>query len=80
MKSHIPPLQDIRLQLQALRFADLEVLAQRSGVGFGTLMKIRAGQTPNPGIETVRKFIHHLPRAAVAKRSSRKPTQEQPHV
>ncbi len=69
MKSQIPPLQDIRQCLQALRFVDLEAVAQRSGVGFGTLMKIRTGQTPNPGIETVRKFIAHLPAAPRVKRA-----------
>ena len=77
MKSQIPPLQDIRQRLQALRFVDLEAVAQRSGVGFGTLMKIRTGQTPNPGIETVRTFIAHLPAAPRVKRArrSRPPTE-----
>lgn len=36
--------------------AALHALADKSGVPFNTLVKIRSGYTPNPGIETVRKF------------------------
>lgn len=36
--------------------AALHALAEKSGVSFHVLVKIRLGYTPNPGIETVRKF------------------------
>jgi hypothetical protein len=44
-----------------LRTGELRELAAISGVPFRTLLKIRLGDTPNPGLETVRKFFHLLP-------------------
>ena len=61
MQTLIPSTSDVRKRLQALRLHDLELVARASGVPFSTLIKIRTGQTGNPGIETVRKFIEHLP-------------------
>lgn len=57
MQSAIPSTDEIRRRLQVVKITELDDLARRSGVPFGTLMKIRTGQTANPGIETVRKFI-----------------------
>jgi hypothetical protein len=57
MQSAIPSTDEIRRRLQVVKLAELGELALKSGVPFGTLMKIRTGQTLNPGIETVRKFI-----------------------
>jgi hypothetical protein len=39
---------------------DIQRLADLSGVPFHTLLKIRSGETLNPGIETVRLFAGHL--------------------
>jgi hypothetical protein len=39
---------------------DIQRLADLSGVPFHTLLKIRSGETMNPGIETVRLFAGHL--------------------
>jgi len=46
--------------------AEVKELASKSGVPFTTLWKIRVGPTNNPGIETVRKFIDHLPKVKQA--------------
>lgn len=56
----IPPIQDVRAQLAALSVPALRELADKSQVPFDTLTKIRSGYTPNPGIETVRKFYPDL--------------------
>lgn len=37
--------------------AQLHELANASLVPFTTLIKVRSGETVNPGIETVRKFL-----------------------
>ena len=47
-----------------LGHARLQALALASGVPFTTLWKVRSGETANPGIETVRKFLPHLPELA----------------
>ena len=36
-------------------------LAELSGVPATTIYKIKRGETENPGIETVRKFMRHVP-------------------
>lgn len=56
----IPALQSIIEKLSALSDKELAALAVTSGVGVSTLQRIRKRQTPNPGIETVRKFLPHL--------------------
>lgn len=61
MCTEIPSSESLRQDLRGLTFAQIEHLALRSGVPFGTLYKIRNGHTPNPGIETVRKFYSHIP-------------------
>ncbi len=59
--AHPPEIGAIRAALQALTYEQLEQLAVASGVGFGTLVKIRTGKTGNPGTETVRAFLAHMP-------------------
>lgn len=60
METSIPSVEWIRAQLAALTLAQLELVGEQSGVPQSTLMKIRYGQTSNPGIETVRLFLPHL--------------------
>lgn len=36
-------------------------LSSRSGVPFTTAWKVRSGETRNPGIETCRQLVEHLP-------------------
>ena len=61
MQQTIPSASEIRVRLKVLSHADLRVLSATSGVPFTTLWKVRSGETPNPGIETVRQFVAHIP-------------------
>jgi predicted transcriptional regulator len=65
MSTLIPPVEEVSRRLKSLTGAQLETLANGSGVPVSTLWKIRIGATPNPGIETVRKFFHLLPSTPV---------------
>jgi predicted transcriptional regulator len=61
MNTDLPSAERLRERLKVLRLAEVDALSTASGVPSSTLMKIRNGVTPNPGIETVRKFFHLLP-------------------
>lgn len=61
MDTPLPSIDGIRARLVSMTYADVKQLAFTSKVPFTTLWKIRAGTTTNPGIETVRLFIGHLP-------------------
>lgn len=56
MDMSLPSVDLVRAQLRMLSYAGVKQLANRSGVPFTTLWKIRDGTTANPGIETVRQF------------------------
>ena len=60
MSTYLPSIDELRRLLGRLRHADLQRLSKLSSVPFGTLWKIRGGETQNPGIETVRLFYAHL--------------------
>ena len=60
MESTFPGIEEVRDALKPLTLAQLEALASASGVPFTTLYKIKRGETENPGIETVRKFMPHV--------------------
>jgi len=64
MNTEIPPIAVIRSRLLLLRDAEVDALAVVSGVPASTIRKIRQGVTPNPGLETVRKFFSLLPTVA----------------
>jgi transcriptional regulator with XRE-family HTH domain len=57
MASNIPSAAQVRAALEPLGHAQLQELARRSGVSFTTLWSIRSGSRPNPGIDTVCKFM-----------------------
>jgi predicted transcriptional regulator len=52
--------EDVRTVLGLLTQRQLERLSAASGVPLSTLGKIRRGETCNPGIETVRRFLPYL--------------------
>ena len=52
----LPSPDDVRSALKPLTGPGLQQLAERSGVPFHTLLKIRDGQTTNPRLGTVRQF------------------------
>lgn len=66
MKIDIPTAATIRAALEALSHAQMQELARTSELPFTTLWKIRAGETTNPRLETVRQLLLHLPRRALA--------------
>lgn len=63
MTSTIPAAKDIRAALEGLGHAQMHELSRLSSVPFTTLWKVRQGETENPGIETVRKFMPHVKQA-----------------
>ena len=56
----IPSAEDIRASLELLTLRQIDRLSELSGVPVGTIRRIRYAQTPNPGVETVRKFVPHI--------------------
>jgi len=60
MKEKIPSISEIRRRLEPLNHAAIRTLADVSEVPFTTLLKIRSGETQNPGIETVRSFAGYI--------------------
>lgn len=67
MASKIPSAVDVQKRLSPLGHAQIHELALLSGVPFGTLWKVKVGDTKNPGVETIRKFWEFLPPEAKAK-------------
>jgi transcriptional regulator with XRE-family HTH domain len=51
---------EIREALQHLTLKQIDELAAESGVPATTIYKIKRGETKNPGIETLRKFMPHV--------------------
>jgi hypothetical protein len=47
----------IRARLKKLPHSELRVAAKSAGIGFSSAWRMREGQTPNPGIETVRRLL-----------------------
>jgi predicted transcriptional regulator len=66
MDPYIPSAADLRALLLALGHAQMQQMAQRSGVPFTTLWKLRSGETDNPRLETVRSLLPHLLNAEAA--------------
>lgn len=60
MNAPIPSAEQVRAALAPLTLKQLDALAALSGVPAPTIYKIRIGQTENPGIETVGKFMPHI--------------------
>jgi predicted transcriptional regulator len=64
MNTTIPSAADVRAKLEPLTNAQLQKLADLSGVPFTTLWKVRAGETKDPRIDTVREFLPHVEKAS----------------
>lgn len=60
MVDSLPTVDEIRAALTPLSMRQLEGLSVLSGVPTTTIAKIRRGETTNPGIETVRRFVPHI--------------------
>lgn len=61
MFDSIPSADDVRAALAPLSLKQLDRLAALSGVAATTIYKVKRGETENPGIETVRKFMRYIP-------------------
>jgi transcriptional regulator with XRE-family HTH domain len=55
--SNITTTAEVRAALESLGHAQLQELAELSGVSFTTLWSIRSGERKNPGIQTVADFM-----------------------
>jgi transcriptional regulator with XRE-family HTH domain len=64
----IPSAETIRAKLAGLSKRQIRRLAELSGVPAPTIDKVRRGETSNPGIETVRRFMPHV---SAARREAR---------
>lgn len=60
MEPTIPSAEELREALRPFTLKRLHRLAEVSGVPMPTIYKIKRGETPNPGIETVRLFLPHI--------------------
>jgi predicted transcriptional regulator len=78
MNTDFPSIEDVRIRLQGLRDGEIYTVAKASGVPASTLWKIRCGATPNPGIETVRKFFSLLPLPAANDEQAPDTSSQQP--
>ncbi|MGV8822997.1 helix-turn-helix domain-containing protein [Methylibium petroleiphilum] len=63
METNIPGAAEVREALAPLTLRQLDRLAELSGVPATTIYKIKRGETENPGIETLRKFLPHVAEA-----------------
>jgi len=53
-------MEAVRQALAPLTLRQLDKLQELSGVPATTVYKIKQGETANPGIDTVRKFLPHI--------------------
>jgi predicted transcriptional regulator len=60
MNTIIPSAEDVRARLSPMSYAQVQRLAELSGVPFTTLWKVRGGETKDPRIDTVRQFMPHV--------------------
>jgi hypothetical protein len=58
--THVPTPEQVAAALRPLNDAQLQQLADASGVSYFTLLKIRQGHTENPRILTVSQFWPHV--------------------
>lgn len=60
MSIPVPSIEQIREALQPLTLKQLEALEKLSGVPATTIYKIKRGETTNPGVETIGRFLPHV--------------------
>ncbi len=64
MNLSIPSMSRVRAVLRSRSTPDLKAAAEAAGYSWTTVWRITNGETPNPGLDTVRKLLSHLPKAA----------------
>lgn len=60
MNQTVPTAADVSSALEPMTTAQLQRLAELSGVPFHTLLKIRQKETKNPRVNSVAKFWPHV--------------------
>ncbi len=70
MNGNIPSAEDVRAALAPLTLKQLDRLAELSGVPATTIYKIKRGETENPGVETVRRFLPFVGAASTDRASA----------
>lgn len=75
MSIEIPSMADVREAMRHLTLKQIATLAGLSGVPAPTIYKIKRGETPNPGMDTVAKFMPHLKSAMNPKRTPKHTTE-----
>lgn len=50
----------VKTRVDALSYKELEGVALETGVPYGTLMKIKAGETENPRINTIQPLLNYF--------------------
>lgn len=55
-----PSSEQVRAALAPLTLKQIDRLAELSGVPATTIYKIKRGETGNPGVETLRRFMPHV--------------------
>jgi len=68
MQWKAPTPAEVQSALQALTRRQLTLLSERSGAHFGTLMKIRSGDTREASLSTVNAITPHIKQVARIKR------------
>lgn len=64
MKWSIPSGAQVKALLRKLEYGELPGIAKAAGMPVSTIYAIRDhGGEPNPGVDTVRKFLPHLVKA-----------------
>ena len=64
MKWSIPSGAQVKAMLRKLEYGELLPIARASGMPVTTIYAIRDHKgDPNPGVDTVRRFLPHLPKA-----------------
>jgi len=62
----------VREALRSLTLKQIDKLASLSGVPASTIYKIKRGETDNPGLETVAKFMPHVAAAMLGTKGAPK--------
>lgn len=60
MEPIIPSAEAVREALFGLTLKQVDAVAEQSGVPASTIYKIKRGETKNPGVETLRKFMPYV--------------------
>jgi len=66
----MPSAEEVRAALAPLTLKQIDRLAELSGVPPTTIYKIKRGETENPGVETLRKFLPHVATALEATKAA----------